>query len=317
MKKRVRASEKRTADILRLYNTRLYSTSEIAEQLGVSQPTVYNQLKRLRLSTSELPRRYRAPYKADFNEAEKEMILQLHNKGKFVTDIAVALGRTISPVRRALRELGLEASTQKRLAVGGRFGALIVLGTAPGRMGPKGFLQATSAVRCDCGKELTVLNHVLRCGNTTSCGCKIHRRNPDSVWIRIRCQIESGARDRGFDMLLSNAQLRFICPLPCVYCGTSGSNSMKGRRGGRSTSEVILAYNGIDRVNSTIGYVPGNLVPCCWRCNLAKSDAVLADFIEWLTRHGSIMREADVLSEAELIGCRLRKIESELVPSLQ
>ncbi len=118
MKKSVGASEQRTAEILRLYNTRQYSTSEIADQLGVSQPTVYNQLKRLRLGTSELPRRYRAPYKAEFTEVEKQEIIQLHGEGKFVTEIAVALEKTIGPVRRAFRELALEASTQKRLAVG-------------------------------------------------------------------------------------------------------------------------------------------------------------------------------------------------------
>lgn len=307
MKKSVGASEQRTAEILRLYNTRQYSTSEIADQLGVSQPTVYNQLKRLRLGTSELPRRYRAPYKAEFTEVEKQEIIQLHGEGKFVTEIAVALEKTIGPVRRAFRELALEASTQKRLAVGGRFGALIVLGTAPGRMGPKGFLQATSAVRCDCGKELVVINHVLRCRNTTSCGCKIHRKNPDSIWIRIRLQIENNARKRGLTMPLSNAQLRIICSLPCLYCGMIGSNRMKGRRGGRSTPELIHAYNGIDRVDSTLGYVLGNIVPCCRSCNRSKSNASLTDFLGWLRRHGSKLRETDILSEAELIGHKLQR----------
>lgn len=33
-----------------------------------------------------------------------------------------------------------------------------------------------------------------------------------------------------------------------------------------------MLYQGIDRVNSKIGYTLGNVVPCCKKCNTVKSD---------------------------------------------
>jgi hypothetical protein len=42
-----------------------------------------------------------------------------------------------------------------------------------------------------------------------------------------------------------------------------------------------ITYNGIDRVDSSLGYVTSNVVTCCFRCNRAKSDFSQTDFIEW------------------------------------
>lgn len=29
-------------------------------------------------------------------------------------------------------------------------------------------------------------------------------------------------------------------------------------------------YNGVDRLDSSMGYTPDNCVPCCWECNNMK-----------------------------------------------
>ena len=36
---------------------------------------------------------------------------------------------------------------------------------------------------------------------------------------------------------------------------------------------------GIDRVDSSIGYIPGNMVPCCSMCNFMKLTSSSDDFI--------------------------------------
>ena len=43
-------------------------------------------------------------------------------------------------------------------------------------------------------------------------------------------------------------------------------------------------YNGLDRVNNGLGYVEGNVVPCCETCNTAKQNLDLPAFFEWVQR---------------------------------
>lgn len=42
--------------------------------------------------------------------------------------------------------------------------------------------------------------------------------------------------------------------------------------------------NGIDRVDNTLGYVEGNVVTACRRCNVAKNDMSVAEFLAWVNR---------------------------------
>jgi 5-methylcytosine-specific restriction endonuclease McrA len=42
--------------------------------------------------------------------------------------------------------------------------------------------------------------------------------------------------------------------------------------------------NGIDRVQNKDGYLPANVVPCCFQCNDTKSDYSPAEFDAWATR---------------------------------
>ena len=51
---------------------------------------------------------------------------------------------------------------------------------------------------------------------------------------------------------------------PCFYCGT--------------------VSNGIDRVNSSKGYIDENCLPCCTPCNLAKHTQTFNDFIDHIKR---------------------------------
>jgi hypothetical protein len=55
---------------------------------------------------------------------------------------------------------------------------------------------------------------------------------------------------------------------PCEYCGV------------QSMSFGV----GLDRVDSTKGYVLGNCVPCCYLCNVMKSNMTLETFFEQCER---------------------------------
>lgn len=49
-------------------------------------------------------------------------------------------------------------------------------------------------------------------------------------------------------------------------------------------SAMRTFINGIDRVDSSIGYTIQNSVPCCKICNYAKHNLTLEEFTLWLDR---------------------------------
>jgi len=56
------------------------------------------------------------------------------------------------------------------------------------------------------------------------------------------------------------------------------------KENGRKTSDTIVYYNGIDRIDNLKGYLKNNIVPCCKFCNTAKSSMSQTEFKEWINR---------------------------------
>jgi hypothetical protein len=70
---------------------------------------------------------------------------------------------------------------------------------------------------------------------------------------------------KGIEFRLSKKSFKRIINKECYYCG-------------------VEKAGGIDRHNNLRGYYHGNIVPCCWTCNRAKSDMDPADFEDYLAR---------------------------------
>ena len=87
--------------------------------------------------------------------------------------------------------------------------------------------------------------------------------------IRSRFRmILRGAKPRGLEVSISFDQYQELVSQPCAYCG--GALPETG--------------HGLDRINSEIGYVQGNVRPCCTTCNVAKNDLTESEFKEWALR---------------------------------
>lgn len=67
------------------------------------------------------------------------------------------------------------------------------------------------------------------------------------------------AHERGFEFELTFEQYSALISQPCYYC--------HDRFG-----EFVKRGVGLDRLNSNIGYILGNVVSSCGRCNRLKSD---------------------------------------------
>lgn len=93
------------------------------------------------------------------------------------------------------------------------------------------------------------------------------------------------SKEKGFDLTLE----QFIekSRQDCFYCGEPPTPT----KGYRSWSAYILT-NGLDRVDSDVGYLYENVVPCCKYCNFAKSDRSIEEFKKWvkqLAKHQKFM----------------------------
>ena len=160
---------------------------------------------------------------------------------------------------------------------------------------------------CQCSCENQTIKAVdaksLKSGTSTNCGCqrlktlsiqadqKIHRRDEKGNIIEKKCfrcnqwlpltefwknssqkdgyageckTCSYTAKENRYNIYKKNAKKRNLAfnitkeefyaltKLPCKYCGD------------------LQDYNGIDRVDSTLGYYIDNCVPCCQMCNAMK-----------------------------------------------
>ena len=116
-----------------------------------------------------------------------------------------------------------------------------------------------------------------------SCGClKKSQRRPYKASVDILyCQYKLRAKSKKIEFGFSKSLFTKYLNGRCHYCGSMSSNIYKINY---CDNEYTFKYNGIDRVDNSIGYIESNCVSCCDRCNKAKFTGSAGDFIEWLKR---------------------------------
>ena len=142
---------------------------------------------------------------------------------------------------------------------------------------------------CDCGNERIIPTQSLKINGTKSCGCvKILKHNKGDTGLKILyATYKSNARinERVFELTLG--EFKDITSKKCFYCGTEPS-SCCGKNLNHTNIELVshpaYTYNGIDRVDSSKGYIKENVVPCCKWCNIAKSNKTVEEFKEHILR---------------------------------
>lgn len=87
--------------------------------------------------------------------------------------------------------------------------------------------------------------------------------------------IKQSAKRRSISYELTEEDAIILIQNTCYYCGRSPSSVVNE---GTKFVEPFL-YNGIDRVDNTQGYHSKNVVTCCYRCNCAKNNQNLDDFL--------------------------------------
>lgn len=155
---------------------------------------------------------------------------------------------------------------------GKRFGNLVVVDRAENRGGRTHW----NCVH-DNGTKWVVGAIKLKGGNTTGKTSKQRRCDYDvgvgAKNAALSCY-RHAAKRRGLEDQLTDDEIFELHSSVCVYCGSPPSNyKHKEYNGG-------YRYNGIDRVDNSIGYVKNNVVPCCKHCNIAKGTCSTREFLK-------------------------------------
>ncbi len=150
-------------------------------------------------------------------------------------------------------------------------------------------------VRCDCGAEKIRRGISFTHTVTASCGCgkythtnhfmKFGEAAKNRAYYRTKKSMQASRRARGknaHNWTLTFSQFIKLSSQPCVYCGIPWSREISPRTG--SSVYGFYRFNGIDRINSSKGYIRGNCAPCCKWCNYAKRDMPISEFKKWLIR---------------------------------
>lgn len=99
--------------------------------------------------------------------------------------------------------------------------------------------------------------------------CSIERAHRNLVLDGYR----RDARRHEREWSLSDQDFDDLVASDCFYCGLPPSNQRKS-----------FTYSGIDRANNNLGYIPGNVIPCCETCNYAKRAMSQDEFFNWIER---------------------------------
>lgn len=130
---------------------------------------------------------------------------------------------------------------------------------------------------CDCGNTILVRKYPVLDGRTKSCGClrkemtSFRRRFTDPRQAQINATLrtyEKNAKDRDIIWDLTSDQALDLFLAPCFYCGETQSNECKVPK--KVKSGAAFRYNGIDRLDNSIGYTVENCVSCCKTHNSMK-----------------------------------------------
>lgn len=163
---------------------------------------------------------------------------------------------------------------------GERFGKLVVTGRAPTN-GAGGHTRWDC--KCDCGRETVVeRSNLLKAGGIHSCGkCGVeHDMANERAYFRLA---KSGAASRGLEFALTFEEYLGLVSQDCTYCGEAPKLRNTAGNPNRSKRYAYI-MNGLDRVDSSKGYIRGNVVPCCWTCNERKKAMSVEEFLAWIRR---------------------------------
>lgn len=137
-------------------------------------------------------------------------------------------------------------------------------------------------VICQCGVEKVIDAGNLKKG-VKSCSCQRNeqsaangktRRTVEGYINYLYGENRRSSKNRGLSFELTKDEFKVLITNNCKYCDLAPTLRCKV-----STVGIPTEINGIDRVNSDLGYINSNCVSCCTQCNTMKMDYTKTEFL--------------------------------------
>jgi hypothetical protein len=164
-----------------------------------------------------------------------------------------------------------------------------------------GRLRSVGTYACDkCGIECTQRAEEIRRRGALCKKCKLTQnftnefsnKNLELTCANVlKSRLNKRYLKRGLTCTLSGEEILKLVKDVCHYCGTEHSNNMLYNQ---PNFKYNFIYNGIDRIDSSKGYIQGNVVTCCKTCNVAKMDMDYQQFINHITKIFNHIRNANI-----------------------
>lgn len=136
---------------------------------------------------------------------------------------------------------------------------------------------------CSCGVQKEISTNLLVSKKNISCGCKrFSGKTPQGdrkelvlrhiflhKYMKRHKKISPNTKSD-----LSFGDFMILTKQNCDYCDSPPSNEATD-----ILTKNKIPYQGIDRIDSKIGYVKSNCVPCCCFCNSFKSNLSRSEFL--------------------------------------
>jgi hypothetical protein len=168
--------------------------------------------------------------------------------------------------------------------IGKKFGRLTVRALLPIRKGR----GRTWSCTCECGGRKEIRTYSLTSGEVKSCGClhddraKKYLPPGESGARHLYRNYKDSARRRKIKFSLPYEEFKNLTSKNCVYCGSPPSFISKSYNAKNSYS--FYHYNGLDRVNPSVGYISDNVEPCCTICNIMKWTLTRENFLRHIEK---------------------------------
>lgn len=203
----------------------------------------------------------------------------IYTEGKTQREVAKEFNLSEACVSKRMKKWGISKTPERRW-IGKKFGSLMVVSVH----GRDEYSHAILNCVCDCGNKIPVLNHSLTSGNTKSCGCNSRKRGSSHPNFKGYKEIQAshwgqytkGAEKRmlEFDITMEYAWAKYLDQdCLCAYSGQPIFFPKTRKQKGDSTASL-------DRIDSSKGYVSGNVQWVHKEINRMKSNLPEGDFLK-------------------------------------
>lgn len=147
---------------------------------------------------------------------------------------------------------------------------------------------------CACGNKGTILGSNLRDGKSIQCrvccpGAINKLPHGMAALNSIIGRYKANAAIRHLEWALARESAKALFDGDCFYCGSAPIDTYPSDADvARTQINGAYTYNGIDRIDPELGYIEGNCVSCCKKCNYMKRDYSVEEFyahIEKIIQH--------------------------------